>query len=163
MLFTDNSLPFLLSPFVQVVWLPTFLVSRFNVTLTKSAALSVAPYALMFVTSNVSGFGADKLIADGCDITKVRKVMQGIGFLGPSLFLVFTMFAKSSFTAALYISIGLGLHAFSHAGVYCNHQDISSGKAIAGVLLGLSNTGLFFMYYLLDASLLVEIKSEMYI
>lgn len=133
-------------PTSKVVWLPTFLVSRFNATLSKSAAFSVAPYALMFFTSNLSGYGADRLISSGADTTRVRKIMQTIGFIGPSLFLVCTIFAWSAFSATLFITLGLGLHAFSHAGVYCNHQDVASGKAVAGVLLGLSNTGLLTVF-----------------
>lgn len=100
----------------------------------------------MFFTSNLSGYGADRLISSGADKTRVRKIMQTIGFIGPSLFLVCTIFAWSAFSATLFITLGLGLHAFSHAGVYCNHQDISSGKAIAGVLLGLSNTSLLTVF-----------------
>lgn len=95
----------------------------------------------MFFTSNLSGYGADRLIGDGVDTTRVRKIMQTIGFLGPSVFLVITIFTTTALTATICVTCGLGLHAFSHAGVYCNHQDISSGKSVAGVLLGLSNTG----------------------
>jgi MFS transporter, ACS family, solute carrier family 17 (sodium-dependent inorganic phosphate cotransporter), other len=125
---------------VKVVWLPSFLVLRFGSSLETSASLSVAPYLSMFVMSNISGTAADFLIGKGWDRTFVRKTFQSVGFLGPSVFLILLMVAQTERAAVSFVTAGLGLHAVSQAGVYCNHQDISSGKKAAGVLLGLSNS-----------------------
>jgi MFS transporter, ACS family, solute carrier family 17 (sodium-dependent inorganic phosphate cotransporter), other len=126
--------------FIMVVWLPSYLVLRFGVGVSNSAVLSVAPFVTMFVVSNVSGVLADFAIRRGRDRTWVRKAMQSVGFVGPSVFLALLMTAKTEYVAVCLVTIGLGLSSFSQAGVYCNHQDIAGSAKVAGVLLGMSNT-----------------------
>lgn len=126
--------------FTMVVWLPSFLVLRFGASVASSARLSTAPYLVMFAVSNAAGAAADGLLARGWDRTLVRKGMQTVGFVGPAACLAALAGAATARGAAAWATAGLGLHAVSQAGVYCSHQDISSGRRVAGVLLGLSNS-----------------------
>ena len=60
-------------PNSKVVWLPTFLVSRFNATLSKSAAFSVAPYALMFFTAGRNALLGGVLVERGMECVVGRR------------------------------------------------------------------------------------------
>jgi len=125
--------------FIQLTWLPTFLHMKYKVDISGSSILATTPWITMFVFANVGGYIADTLIHRGVNRTTVRKLMQSIGFLGPSLFLgVFLPRAHTAAAAITYISAALALSAFSNSGVYSNHQDI--GPKISGTLLGISNT-----------------------
>lgn len=126
--------------FVLLTWLPSYFSSRFNLDVSQSSFLSIGPWVMMCIFANVAGFGADWMIRQGFSKSRVRKLMQSIGFIGPSVFLCLLMTAKSRSVATIYIGAALGLSSFSQGGVYCNHQDIAGQKKCAGTLLGLSNT-----------------------
>lgn len=81
---------------------------------------------------------ADAFIARGVSVTRVRKVMQTIGFLGPAAFLSLLPLVTQPWQAVLCMCLSQGFDAFSQSGLYSNHADI--GPNYAGVLLGLSNT-----------------------
>lgn len=124
--------------FVLLTWLPTFLHMRFKLDVSHSSLYATAPWVSMFIAANISGFTADALLANGIDKTKVRKLMQAIAFIGPSIFLAILANAESATTAMIYVAAALALASLSNSGVYSNHQDI--GPKIAGTLLGISNT-----------------------
>lgn len=95
----------------------------------------------MFIFANVGGFVADTRLANGVDVTSVRKFNQFIGFSGPIIFLSLLILPYASTNAAfalLCVAAALATSAFSQAGVYANHQDI--GPSVAGTLLGISST-----------------------
>ena len=53
--------------------------------MTRSAALSILPWGVNVVCTNLAGWLGDKAINErGLDRTLVRKVMQGIASLGPA-------------------------------------------------------------------------------
>ena len=87
---------------------------------------------------NVAGWAADGLLRRGLTVTRVRKIMQTIGFGGPALFLALIGGVSSSFEAMLYISLASALGAFALGGFGVNHLDI--GPRYAGTLMGFSNT-----------------------
>lgn len=124
--------------FVLLAWLPSYLNSRFNLDVSASALYSTLPWFAMFLFSNVGGFVADGMLAARFDVTFVRKTVQGIGFVGPALFLTLLMFAENVTFAIICIAAALATSAFSQSGVYANHQDI--GPEVAGTLLGISST-----------------------
>jgi ACS family sodium-dependent inorganic phosphate cotransporter len=101
----------------------------------------------------------------------VRKLCQGIAFVGPAACMLACAaltpaaggapLAAGGGTAALLVlllSLGFALGAWSRAGLYCNHQDLSPKYASA--LLGITNTagaipgvlGVTSAGYLLDAT-----------
>jgi MFS transporter, ACS family, solute carrier family 17 (sodium-dependent inorganic phosphate cotransporter), other len=146
--------------FVLLLWMPSFLVSRWKLDVTRSALLSVLPMITMFGCSNISGFIADKFISRDYSTTNVRKAMQTIGFIGPSFSLGLLMFAPSSSSAVVLLTTCLALSSFSQAGLYCMHVDIAGDTKCAGTLLGISNTfasisgviGMAITGWLLDAT-----------
>lgn len=124
--------------FVLLTWLPSFLYSHFELDVKSSALLSAAPWVAMFVFANVGGWIADLLIRRNWSVTRTRKLMQSVGFVGPAVFLGVLCSAETAGAAMVYVSTALALASFSQSGVYANHQDI--GPQVAGTLLGISNT-----------------------
>lgn len=124
--------------FVLLSWLPTFLYLRYEASLEESALLSILPWLSMFMMGNMFGMIADGMIAKGYDITKTRKLMQGIAFIGPIIALWLVRFANNEQVAVGIVSSGLGFSSAGSSGVYATHQDI--GPKLAGTLLGISNT-----------------------
>ena len=106
--------------------------------LKSSGFYSVLPWVTMAVSANIGGWIADGLIERGWTVTRVRKVMQTIGFLGPAFFLTRLSSISTVAGAVGCMMAAQGLDAFSQSGLYSNHGDI--GPRYAGVLLGLSNT-----------------------
>ena len=124
---------------------------------TRGIVLSSFFYGYL-ATQVFGGWVADKLIESGLSVTFVRKLMQTIGFLGPTIFLSLIGSVSSAPQAIAYICCALGLNAFALAGFGVNHLDI--GPRYAGILLGFSNTagtipgivGVTLTGYLLDVT-----------
>lgn len=124
--------------YVILSWLPTYFVRELGVDVSQVGGYAMLPWLTMFVMNNVVGWIADALLNRGVDVTRVRKLMQCVGFAGPAAFLLAVSDVSSAPQAALYIACALGLASFSLAGYGVNHLDI--GPRYAGVLLGFSNT-----------------------
>lgn len=124
--------------FILLTWMPTYYNQVLGLDLMKSGIFSVLPWLTMAITANFGGWLADTLVERGWSVTRVRKVMQTVGFLGPAFFLT-QLNNVHTVPAAVACMMGAqGFDAFSQSGLYSNHQDI--GPKYAGVLLGLSNT-----------------------
>lgn len=60
-------------------------MQEFGLDVTRSAALSILPWGVNVVCTNLAGWLGDKAVNErGLDRTLVRKVMQGIASLGPA-------------------------------------------------------------------------------
>lgn len=125
--------------FVLLSWLPTYFTKALGFPFEQSAFLSILPWLAMFISANIGGGIADNLIAKNWSITRVRKLMQTIGFLGPAIFLGLVAVTKQPLMAVGFMTAALAFGSFSQSGVYSNHQDI--GPKYTGLLLGISNTG----------------------
>ena len=87
---------------------------------------------------------ADGLVEKGMPLTKVRKLAQGIAFVGPAMCMIAcgmltpaglgpasgaaAAAAASAAPVGLLVgllSVSFALGAWSRAGLYCNHQDLS--------------------------------------
>jgi hypothetical protein len=100
----------------------------------------------MVLMTPVVGPVADGLIKRGWKLTAVRKLSQGIAFVGPAVCMVacalLTPLAPGAAggvqTAALVglLSLGFALGAWSRAGLYCNHQVRGWWGAGAAVCCG---------------------------
>lgn len=123
--------------FVLLIWLPTYLNSRFSQDVTKSSLLSAIPWMAMLIFANIGGMIADTLLKY-ISVTHVRKLMQTVGFLVPAFFLVLVSVSRDVVHAMSFVTLALGFASFSQSGVYANHQDVA--PAFAGTLLGISNT-----------------------
>ena len=144
--------------YVLLTWLPTYFTQALGVDLSQVGLYTILPWLAMFLMANVAGWVADKLIEAGLSVTFVRKLMQTIGFLGPTIFLSLIGSVSSAPQAIAYMCCALGLNAFALAGFGVNHLDI--GPRYAGILLGFSNTagtipgivGVTLTGYLLDVT-----------
>lgn len=159
--------------YVILTWLPTYFTQALGVDLSQVGVYTILPWLAMFLMANVAGWIADKLIASGRSVTFVRKLMQTIGFLGPTVFLSLIGSVSSAPQAILYMCCALGLNAFALSGFGVNHLDI--GPRYAGILLGFSNTagtmpgiiGVTLTGYILDTtgswSLVFSIAAGIYV
>ncbi len=124
--------------YVLLAWLPTYVNRGLGVDFASAGLLSAIPYVTAFLAFNVTGAIADRLVNAGWDLTRVRKVMQTIGFGGPALMLLLVGFVDSAYIAIALMAIGNIFLAFSAGGYQVNHLDIA--PRYAGLLMGISNT-----------------------
>ncbi|KAI4306631.1 hypothetical protein L6164_029892 [Bauhinia variegata] len=124
--------------FILLTWMPTYYNQVLKFNLMESGLFCVLPWFTMAVSANVGGWIADSLVSKGVSVTRVRKIMQTVGFLGPAFFLTQLSHVNSPAMAVLCMTCSQGTDAFSQSGLYSNHQDIA--PRYSGILLGLSNT-----------------------
>jgi ACS family sodium-dependent inorganic phosphate cotransporter len=132
--------------YTLLAWLPSYFEGALGMDLGASSALSLLPYVAMVAMTPVVGPVADTLVARGLSVTAVRKLAQGVAFLGPAA----CMLSLAALTPAAggapppvaavvaLMSLAFALSGWSRAGLYCNHQDLS--PRYASLLLGVSNT-----------------------
>ena len=128
-----------------------------GMSLGASSTLSLLPYVAMVAMTPLVGPVADALVSRGMSVTRVRKLAQGLAFVGPALCMI-ALAALTPGPQLAWLPFGLGgaatapsiplvvaimslafsLGAWSRAGLYCNHQDLS--PKYASLLLGVSNT-----------------------
>ncbi|KAL6337284.1 hypothetical protein AAG906_036598 [Vitis piasezkii] len=124
--------------FVLLSWMPVYFKSVFDINLKQAAWFSAAPWGMMAISGYIAGVVSDYLIKVGYPLTRVRKIMQSIGFIGPGVSLLCLNHAKTPVTAAMFLTAGLSLSSFSQAGFLLNMQDIA--PQYAGFLHGISNS-----------------------
>jgi ACS family sodium-dependent inorganic phosphate cotransporter len=136
--------------YTLLAWLPSYFEGALGMDLGASSALSLLPYVAMVAMTPVVGPVADALVAKGLSVTAVRKLAQGVAFLGPAACMLslaaLTPAAGAAAGAAAppvaavvaLMSLAFALSGWSRAGLYCNHQDLS--PRYASLLLGVSNT-----------------------
>jgi ACS family sodium-dependent inorganic phosphate cotransporter len=113
----------------------------------KSSLLTLIPYVSMTLMTPLVGPIADGLVSKhGWEVTSVRKLCQGISFAGPALCMIALAFltpitpgAGPTGLIVAIMSLAFALGAWSRAGLYCNHQDLSPKYAAA--LLGEPRVG----------------------
>eukprot|EP00798_Chlamydomonas_sp_ICE-L_P016884 gene16884-23159_t len=127
--------------YTMLAWLPTYFVNALSVDLMHAAQTSLLPPIAGVIASAAAGTLADKLISEGMETAKVRKMAQCTAFLIPSTLLVATCNTPctpdDSFLSVAFITLALGMSSFSLAGFYCTHQDLS--PKYASTLLGMTN------------------------
>ncbi|XP_047965088.1 probable anion transporter 4, chloroplastic isoform X1 [Salvia hispanica] len=125
--------------FVILSWMPIYFKTIYHVDLRHAAWFSAIPWSMMALTGYLAGVLSDMMIQRGISVTLTRKIMQSIGFFGPALALVWLTMARSPFIASAWLTVAVGLKAFSHCGFLVNLQEIA--PQYSGVLHGMSNTG----------------------
>ena len=124
--------------YVLLVWTPTYINKGLGVDFASVGVYTMIPMLASFVALNLGGWAADHAIRRGIDVTRVRKVMQTIGFGGPALVLAGLGYVESVPLAIFLMSLGNFLGGASAGGFGVNHLDIAPKGA--GVIMGLSNT-----------------------
>jgi len=117
-----------------LAWLPTFYSESLGVELHEAAQLSLLPAFCGILVSLVAAPLADSLVSGGMGVTRVRKIMQSVAFIAPSACMVACTASEDPQLATWLLPVGIGFQAFSLAGLYCNHQDLS--PKYASVLSG---------------------------
>ena len=87
---------------------------------------------------NLAGNVADRMIARGMEVGRVRKIMQSIGFGGIAASLLIVGEVESAWAAIGVMSAGTALGAFVTGGFSVNHMDLAPRHA--GTLMGITNT-----------------------
>jgi ACS family sodium-dependent inorganic phosphate cotransporter len=157
--------------YTLLAWLPSYFEAALGVSVQSSSLFTLVPYVAMTAMTPLVGPVADGWVKRGMSLTRARKLCQGIAFVGPAACMLACAaltpapggapLAAGGGTAALLVlllSLGFALGAWSRAGLYCNHQDLSPKYASA--LLGITNTagaipgvlGVTSAGYLLDAT-----------
>ncbi|KAL6556717.1 putative anion transporter 4, chloroplastic [Orobanche gracilis] len=124
--------------FVILSWMPIYFKTIYHVDLRHAAWFSAVPWSMMAVTGYLAGVLSDMVIQRGINVTLTRKIMQSVGFFGPGLALICLTNARSPFLASAWLTVAVGLKAFSHCGFLVNLQEIA--PQFSGVLHGMSNT-----------------------
>ncbi|PNW71660.1 hypothetical protein CHLRE_16g663600v5 [Chlamydomonas reinhardtii] len=164
--------------YTLLAWLPSYFELALGLNVERSSFLTLIPYIAMTAMMPLVGPVADGWVKNGVPLTRVRKICQGIAFVGPAVCMIacaiLTPAAAATAKAATtgvsaagpvltavlvgLMSVAFALGAWSRAGLYCNHQDLSPKYASA--LLGITNTagaipgvlGVTMAGYLLDTT-----------
>lgn len=130
-------------------WLPSYFDLALGLKVDKSSIFTLIPYLAMVLMTPFVGPTADGLIANGMSVTKVRKLCQGLSFVGPAICMaVLAVLTPISAAAAAtgtvapvmmwsivgLLSVAFALSAWARAGLYCNHQDMSPKYAFTTFL-----------------------------
>jgi ACS family sodium-dependent inorganic phosphate cotransporter len=126
------------SLYVLLSWLPTFVNQGLGVDFADVGLMAMVPHIASFLFLNVAGTLADRLIAGGMALGRVRKLMQTIGFGGIATALAVVGYVESAWMAIAVMSVGTALGAFVTGGFAVNHMDIA--PRYAGTLMGMTNT-----------------------
>ena len=119
-------------------WLPTYFVQAHGFSLKESGVVSAIPNLAMIVAGLASGWVADRLIATGMPVTRVRHLVLGSGFAGAMAFLLLIPTTATRAGAVAYLSGALACFALGASTVLVNSLDLSPRHA--GVLVGLQGT-----------------------
>lgn len=126
------------SLYVLLSWLPTFVNQGLGVDYAAVGWVTMIPHVASFLFLNVAGSVADRLIARGMDVGRVRKLMQSVGFGGIACALLVVGQVETAWMAIAVMTVGSALGAFVTGGFAVNHMDIAPRHA--GTLMGITNT-----------------------
>ncbi|XP_065208516.1 sialin-like [Planococcus citri] len=125
--------------YTMLTQLPTFMNDTLQFEIQAAGFLSALPYLVMAITLQIAGVLVDRLRRKNYfTTTQVRKIFNCGAFLSQTVFMISAAFAETAFLTILFITLAVGLGAFSWAAFSVNHLDIAPQHA--GVLMGISNT-----------------------
>ena len=124
--------------YVLLSWLPTYIAEGLGVDFAEVGLYAMLPNAASFLFLNIAGWVTDGLIRRGHDVTRVRKVMQIVGFGSAAIVLGLVGYITSAPMAIAFMTLGSALGAFGLGGWASNHMDIAPRHS--GTLMGISNT-----------------------
>ncbi|CAH8870353.1 unnamed protein product [Trichobilharzia szidati] len=116
------------SNYIVMLWLPTYLV-RYLGADEYSVMLTAIPYVCNCLGSVIAGRVANILIKRQFSVLSVRRVMSGIGLLGPGVVLFLFSLTSSITTAVILISLSMTFSAFNSAGHLSNHVEVAPNHA----------------------------------
>jgi MFS family permease len=124
--------------YVILSWLPKFVNEGLGVAFAAVGVVAMLPHITSFLSLNIMGHIADRMVQSGMDVTFVRKLMQTIGFGGLAICLLLIAEVESAWAAIGILCLGKLISAAGIGGHSVNHMDI--GPRHAGTLMGITNT-----------------------
>jgi ACS family sodium-dependent inorganic phosphate cotransporter len=124
--------------YVLLAWMPTYIFKGLGVDFAAVGLFTMIPAFFSFLALNAGGWLADNLIQRGFNKTRVRKIMQTVGFGGSAAVLAVVGYVESVPLAIALMSLGNIFGGAMAGGFGVNHLDIAPKGA--GVIMGLSNT-----------------------
>jgi ACS family sodium-dependent inorganic phosphate cotransporter len=124
--------------YVLLAWMPTYINKGLGVDFASVGVFTMIPALFSFLALNGGGWMADTMIRRGMDVTRVRKLMQSVGFGGFALVLAIVGYVESVPLAIAMMALGNIFGGAMSGGFGVNHLDIAPRGA--GVIMGLSNT-----------------------
>jgi MFS transporter, ACS family, solute carrier family 17 (sodium-dependent inorganic phosphate cotransporter), other len=126
------------SLYLMLAWLPSYFRDVQHLSITGSGLFATGPWFCQFLGGNTAAYVADRLIARGVSVTRVRKIMQCTGLLGGAAFLLLASQATTPGMALFLLCSAMGIGGLCWAGFGGNHLDIA--PEYADILFGISNT-----------------------
>jgi len=123
--------------YMLLAWLPSYFHAQGH-SIANSGFRSVAPWITNLVVSNAGAWCADRMIARGFSVVRVRKAMQIIALIGSATALMIARNSQDSTDALLLMCGALGALGLILSGLYPNMLELAPKHA--GVLMGFSNT-----------------------
>jgi ACS family sodium-dependent inorganic phosphate cotransporter len=124
--------------YLMLTWLPSYFRDAQHLSVAGSGLFAVGPWISYFVVGNLGATLADRLIAQGFDLTRVRRGFQIAGLLGVATCLLFASSATTPIGALATLCGALGLLGLTWSGFASNHLDIAPKHA--DILFSISNT-----------------------
>ncbi|MDT9599381.1 ACS family MFS transporter [Sphingosinicella rhizophila] len=124
--------------YLMLAWLPSYFRDVQHMSIAGSGLFAIGPWICQFVIGNAAAVTADKMIAGGADVTRVRRLMQCGGLVGSAAFFLLALQATTPAMALFCMCGALGVGALAFAGFAVNHLDIAPRHA--DVLWGITNT-----------------------
>ncbi|XP_064642503.1 sialin-like isoform X2 [Lineus longissimus] len=120
--------------------LPSYMKDVLKFDMKSNGLFSALPYMGMFVTAIGGSALVDYIRTKGASTTIVRKVVQGIAFGFPCVFLIGLGFldCTQKYLAVGLVVIAVTFNAMCRSGYIVNHVDIA--PRYAGILFGFTNT-----------------------
>jgi MFS transporter, ACS family, solute carrier family 17 (sodium-dependent inorganic phosphate cotransporter), other len=125
--------------YLMLSWLPSYFRDTLHLSVTNSGLFSILPWICQFAIGNFAAHVADRMIAGGADVTRVRKIMQCSGLIGAAVSLLAASQATTPGFALFTICAALGLGAMCWAGFYANYLDVAPEHS--DILYGIGNIG----------------------
>lgn len=124
--------------YLMLTWMPSYFRDVQHLAIAKSGLFSAAPWLTAMITGPVIGHIADRWIASGASITRVRKTMQATAMIGVAAGMLLASRVTDANSALLVLCGTMAFYSFTSSGFACNHLDIAPRYAAA--LYGLTNT-----------------------
>ncbi len=124
--------------YVLLSWMPSYFSAEHGLDVANSGFYSMAPWIIMFVMMNISGWISDSLVKHKWSTTRTRKIFTFTGLFGAGVMLIFIRHVATPEEAMLIFCLALGFLALSYASQAPNVLDIA--PRYGDILFGILNT-----------------------
>src|SRR5205814_1878642 len=93
--------------YILLLWLPTYLDKTFAMALPRVGLFSLIPWITTFISSNLAGWIADRMLRSGLRVVTVRKTLQSVSFIGGAVPLLFLPSISTPQVAIVLVTISV--------------------------------------------------------